>query len=174
MRVTWCPWGRWKSDPMKLQLGALWACGPDVSVCVSVRVCARVCLHVIASLLVHTCLPSASFVWNSWLPPSATPLHELLQNVYRLDVCVCVCVPCVDPFFFSIIPSTFRTIKNIMHKCNIKQLWEVILCTHKSKQNKTKKTCHVCSVAPFKQRNQTLIIGVSKTVNVLFFKSCTI
>lgn len=90
--VAWCPWGRWESDPMKSQLGAWWAGGPDVCVC----------LHASVSLFVSPCVPTASLVRNSWLPPSATPLHQ--QCVYV----VYVCFPCVAGLFLLSITRYVR------------------------------------------------------------------
>lgn len=54
------PWGRWERIPMKLQMVP----GQCMCLCESV------------GLLVSPCVPTASLVQNSWLTPSATPLHQ--------------------------------------------------------------------------------------------------
>lgn len=128
--------------------------------CVCLSVC--VCLHVIVSLLVPTCLPNARFVWNSWFPPSAAPLHEQLQNVW-----MCVWLPCVDHLFFfsALFPQHYEQLNTSCINATSNK-FERLYWVPKPYQS--------CSVTPLKKRNLTLISGVSKTVNVLFFISCTI
>lgn len=101
--VARCPSGRWDSDPVTIQLEAS---GPDV--CVAVCVC--MCWHESVSLLVSPCVPTASLVGNSWLPPSAAPLHQQPHHVYML----CVSLPCHGGLLLPVRSTIRRGHRNVI------------------------------------------------------------